>query len=175
MGKFTELLRVKKREFTNKRGRMGRSRFFVNFCLVHVFVALYVGVLYLVVNGMDEMGLPRLIYNNVYYLSVGALFIIVAFGSRAIRLKRLRDIGLPLWTDLPLMFMLLANGLGPIFYFFDIPYLRNLDVVGMPENVRDLLGVFWLIWFLVLILAPSKRKGDLFHASCSAKLEGEAR
>lgn len=168
--KTGDLLRRKKREFTHKRGRMGRSPFFANLVIVYAFAFAYVAVLYLVVDAMQEMGLPRLIYNNVYYLAVGALFIITAFGTRPIRLKRLRDMGLPVWTDLPLMGLLLCNGLGPIFHFFNIPYLRQLDPVSMPGNVRDLIGMLWLIWVLVLILAPSKRRQNLF--TCTPDLGG---
>lgn len=163
-----EFMARKKREFRNKRGRMGRSRFFVNLCLVTAFCLLYILVLYLVVNGLQEIGLPRLVYNNVYYLSVGVLFLIIAFGTRPLRLKRLRDIGLPVWSDLPFMLLLLSHGLAPILYFFDIPYLRDLDVINMPDNVRDILGVVWMIWMLVMILGPSKRRGSLF--TCSADL-----
>lgn len=160
-----ELLMRKKREFRNKRGRMGRSRFFVNLCIVAVFCLLYILTLYFVVNGLQDMGLPRLLYKNVYYLSVGVLFLLMAFGTRPLRLKRLRDIGLPSWSDLPFMLLLLSHGFGPIFYFFNIPYLRALDVITMPENVRDLLGVLWMIWMLVMILGPSKRRANLFACS----------
>lgn len=155
-------LRRKRREFRNKRGRMGRSRFFVNFCLVWAFSIAYIAALFLAVNIMDDMDVPRVIYNNVYYMSVGVLFLLIAFGTRPLRLKRLRDMGMPVWADIPFMLLLISNGLGPVFNFFKIPYLRNLDVVNMPENLRDLLGIFWLIWILVLILGPSKRRENIF-------------
>ena len=157
-----EFLHKKKRDFTHKRGRMGRSSFFSNLCLVFGASIAYILVVFLVVNGMDKAGLPRLIYNNVYYLSTGAMYILVALFTRGLRYKRLRDMGLPVWSDMPFMVLLLCTGLGPFFYFFDIPYLRNLDVVHMPANLRDLLGVLWTIWLLVLVLAPSKRRENIF-------------
>lgn len=164
----------KKREFKNKRGRMGRSRFFVNLCLVCSFCLLYILILYLIVNGLQEIGLPRLVYNNIYYLGVGILFLLIAFGTRPLRLKRLRDIGMPVWSDLPFMLLLLSNGLGPIFYFFNIPYLRHLDVISMPDYVRDLLGVLWMLWLLVMILGPSKRRGNLFACSSISEQPSES-
>ena len=162
----------KRREFRNKRGRMGRSRFFANLCLVGAFTLFYIFVLYLVVGGMQEIGLPRLLYNNVYYLGVGVLFLLIALGTRPLRLKRLRDMGLPVWSDLPFMLLLISHGLGPIFYFFNIPYLRDLDVISMPDSLRDLLGVVWIIWLLVLILGPSKRRGNLFSCQTDMKQAG---
>lgn len=164
-----DFLRRKRREFGNKRGRMDRSRFFVNLFLVLVFAAIYIAALFLLVNSMDEAGVPRIIYNNVYFFGVGALFLLLAFGTRPLRHKRLRDMGLPVWADIPFMLLLISNGLGPIFKFFNLPYLRNLDVVNMPANLRDLLGLIWLIWILVLILGPSKRRENLF--ACSGKFD----
>lgn len=161
-GKAKDFLHKKKREFTHKRGRIGRSLFFANLCLVLGLSAIYIIFVFLVVNGLDEVGVPRIIYNNVYYLSTGAMYIMVALSTRGLRYKRLRDMGLPVLADLPFMLLLLCTGLGPFFYFFDVPYLRNLNVVHMPGNLRDLLGVLWTIWLLVLILAPSKRRANIF-------------
>ena len=167
--KTKAFLRAKKREFTNKRGRMGRSPFFVNLCIVYAFVFLYILALFGIVNAMEHAGVRHTIYNNVYYIGVGILFLLVAFGTRPVRLKRLRDMGMPVWADIPLMLLLVLNGLGPIFYFLKVPYLQNLEVVSMPGELRDLLGVFWLIWMLVLILGPSKRRQNLF--SCTTNFD----
>lgn len=167
--KIENIWRRKKREFTNKRGRMGRSPFFANLCLVFAFILVYILALYGFVNGLDQLELPRPFYNNLYYLGVGVLFLLLAFGTRPLRLKRLRDMGLPVWSDLPFMVLLISSGISPLFHFFNLPYLRNLHAVNMPENLRDLLGVLWLIWMLVLVLAPSKHRANIF--TCQAKLD----
>lgn len=160
--KIKEFLFVKKREFTNKRGRMGRSRFFANLCIVSLFIFAYILALFAIVNGLIRADASRAVYNNVYYIGVGILFLLAAFGTRPLRLKRLRDMGLPVWSDLPFMLLLVLNGLGPLFYFLNVPYLRDLEVISMPADLRDLLGVLWLIWMLVLVLGPSKRRENIF-------------
>lgn len=161
-GKTKEILSAKGREFTNKRGRMGRSRFFVNLCIVYAFILGYILALYGIVKIMEEAEVARSVYNNVYYIGVGVLFLLVAFGTRSLRLKRLRDMGLPVWADLPFMLLLLLNGFGPIFHYLSVPYLRNLEAISMPGNLRDLLGVLWLIWMLVLVLGPPKHHENIF-------------
>lgn len=168
-----ETLREKKREFTSKRGRIGRSRFFVNLCIVYAFIGAYILALFAIVNCMDSAEVPRSVYNNVYYFGVGLLFLLVAFGTRPLRLKRLRDMGLPVWCDLPFMLLLLLNGLGPVFHFFSVPYMSNLEVISMPDNLRDLLGVFWLIWMLVLILGPSKHRENIFTCEMTFGEQGQ--
>ncbi|MDL2285634.1 DUF805 domain-containing protein [Desulfovibrio sp. OttesenSCG-928-F07] len=155
-------LQKKKREFTAKRGRMNRSVFFSNAFIVAVLVLIYSLGLHTIVTAMNNMGLPRLLYNNVYFVGVGILFLGIAFGTRNLRRKRLRDMGLPVWADWPFFILLIAHGLGPIFNVLNIPYLEAVEIINMPHNVRDLFGIIWLIWLLVLCLGPSKSSNDPF-------------
>lgn len=156
-------LHSKKREFTVKRGRMGRSPFFVNAFIVAVFSVVYIALLRHIVFFLDDIDVPRIVYNNVYFVGVGLLFVAVAFFTRPLRLKRLRDMGLPVWTDWPFFLLLIAHGLGPIFRVLNVPYLASVEVISMPAAVRDFFGIIWLLWLLVMLLAPSKRRRNFFE------------
>ncbi len=170
MEKFKAFLHRKKRDFTAKRGRLGRSRFFADAFIVAVLVFIYSAALRSMVLLIDSMDGPRLIYGNVYFIGVGVLFLGIAFFTRPLRLKRMRDMGMPVWADWPFFILLIAHGLGPIFQVIGIPYLEAVEVISMPENVRDLFGIIWLVWLLVLMLGPSKRSNDPFvNGMCKAQ------
>lgn len=157
------ILRTKKREFTAKRGRMGRSPFFANAFIVAALAFIYIVSLRHLVFALDEVDVPRVIYSNVYFVGVGLLFLGIALLTRPLRLKRIRDMGLPVWVDWPFFLLLIGHGLGPIFRIFNIPYLSSVEVIGMPAEVRDLFGIIWLVWLLVLVLAPSRRRKNFFE------------
>ncbi|MCL1916172.1 MAG: hypothetical protein FWG17_05660 [Desulfovibrionaceae bacterium] len=163
--RFKSFCRSKKRQFTVKRGRMGRSVFFENLCLAALFCLLYALGLRRLIFQLHDLALPRIIYSNIYFIGAGILFLVLAFGTRPLRLKRLRDIGLPAKLDWPFFLLLIGHGLGPIFHVLGIPYLSSVEVISMPPEVRDWFGIIWLIWLLVLILAPAKRQQDLFSGT----------
>ena len=152
----------KKRDFTVGRGRMGRSRFFETIFLAGVICSLYFLGLHLVIACLRALAAPQVLYNNVYYMGVGFIFILFAFGTRRPRLKRLRDMGCPLWLDWPFFLLLVGHGLGSIFYVLNAPGLMPIKKISMVFEINDLFGVIWLIWGLALMLTPSQKNRDPF-------------
>ncbi|MDR2051195.1 MAG: hypothetical protein LBQ63_05435 [Deltaproteobacteria bacterium] len=149
-------LKNRKRDFTARYGRMGRSRFFVNLFAAAVLCLVYTLLLRALVSFLADMNLPGLVYNNIQHTGVGALFLFLALCTRRLRLKRLRDSGLPAQLDWPFLLLLLGRGLGSIFHMFELPYLESMGGANLPSQLGDFFAVLWLAWLLLLLLAPSK-------------------
>lgn len=166
MSQLTRTLKSIIRDFTGKRGRIGRSRFFIDLCIVFAAVLIYIGAVELIEHNLEQWGLS---YDAGLYFRYGntlLFFLLLAFGTVNVRRKRLRDIRWPLYWDWPVFFTLCLHGLGPLFSTFNIPYLSQWDVFSMPPEVRDNVGIILLIWLLVMLLAPSKSrfsKRDILH------------
>jgi uncharacterized membrane protein YhaH (DUF805 family) len=165
MGQFPRLKHFilhRKRDFFIRRGRMPRSRFFLNMFTAALSALLYVLALRQIVLFMADLHLPRLLYSNTYNVGVGILFLLLGLGTRIPRLKRLRDAGLPVLLDWPFFLLLLGCGLSPISHALHIPYLQHVLVIYMPENVRDILAPICLFWMLFILLAPSHGQTNPF-------------
>ena len=145
-------------DFKSKTGRVGRSRFFTAVCLVLALCIAYMVILGQFVSLLDFAGLPWYICAYIRYFGIGAMLVVLALGTRRLRRKRLRDIGWPLFWDWPFLFLLALLGFAPFFRLFDLPVLAELEVFMMPvEALYRLLGIF-MIWLIVMILAPSNRR-----------------
>lgn len=156
MGSLSSFARDRVRDMRLKRGRMNRPRFILNFNCIFLIGITYLFLLDTLVDLLDLYGAPWAAYTYPRHFGMGIFFLALAFATRRLRLRRLRDIGWSAILDMPVMLLLIALGIGAAGVF--VPWLKEANVFLMRPEIRDFCGIMLIGWLLVLILMPGRYK-----------------